>query len=303
MYKNNIFLIEKELSHMYDVNDVSVGYRYWFFKLLNVCLDIFKYENLPSSIPQREIELNLLLTGHCVVLADKKGGLFCPLSSIYNYDRYYQPTTAIFANPIVLDYRKYTDNEDCIIIYNNSLKDSIWYYKSDSSLYTFICRYARMLADVESTLNIYSVNSRVTSYPVTDDSSVTQSLKAFFKKLTHGERAIISDSSIVEKFRNIDIGRNNIKDGVNDWLIARDKILEMFYRDLGVKMYNSKKAQVNTEEVESNNQLLLISTDDMLNNRIEGFEKVNDMFGTDIKVSINPKFDVNEVKEINNNER
>jgi hypothetical protein len=62
-------------------------------------------------------------------------------------------------------------------------------------------------------------------------------------------------------------------------------------------MYNSKKAQVNTEEVESNNQLLLISTNDMLNERKAGIEKVNDMFGTDIQISINPKFDVNEVKK------
>lgn len=297
MKNNNIFLIEKELSRMYEVNDVAVGYRYWFFKLLNVCLDIFEYKNLPESLPQREIELNLLLTGHCTILADRKGGLFAPLSSVYGYDKYYQPTTAVFANPVIMDFRKYKDNEDCIIIYNSSLKDSIWYMKADSSLYTFLCRYARMLADIESTANIYSVNCRAASYPVSDDSSVTQSIKAFFKKLAMGQRAVISDSTIVEKFRNIDIGRGNMTDGINDWLIARDKILEMFYRDLGVKMYNSKKAQVNTEEVESNNQLLLISTNDMLNERKAGIEKVNDMFGTDIQISINPKFDVNEVKK------
>lgn len=296
---NNIFLIEKELSRMYEVNDVSVGYRYWFFKLLNVCLDIFEYENLPSSLPQREIELNLLLTGHCTILADNKGGLFAPLSSVFGFDKYYQPTDSVFANPVVLDFRKYKNNENCIIIYNNSLQDSLWYFKADSGLYTFIVRYARMLADIESTINIYTVNSRLDSYPVTDDQNVTNSIKAFFKKLAKGERAIISDSSIIEKFRNIDINRTSIKDGINDWLISRDKVLEQFYRDLGVKMYNPKKAQMNVEEVESNNQLLLISTNDMLKNRKEGIEKVNDMFGTDIKVSLNDKFNV----EVNNNER
>ena len=51
MKNNNIFLIEKELSRMYEVNDVAVGYRYWFYKLLNVCLDIFEYKNLPESLP------------------------------------------------------------------------------------------------------------------------------------------------------------------------------------------------------------------------------------------------------------
>lgn len=302
MMKDNLFLIEKKLNKMYDVDDVSIGFRYWFFKLLNICLDMFKYEDLPSSLPAREIELNLILTGHAVVLADKSGGLFTPLSSVYGFDKYYQPTDAVFANPVVMDFRKYKNDDNCVIIYNNSLKDSIWYMKSDGSLFSFISRYSRMLTDIESTISIYSVNSRLTSYPVTDDQNVTQSIKAFFKKLSMGKRAVISDSSIVNKFRNIDINHTSIKDGINDWLIARDKILEMFFRDLGVKMYNSKKAQVNVEEVESNNQLLLISTDDMLNQRRIGIEKVNDMFGTDIRVSLNEKFDISKVKEIQTNE-
>ena len=114
-----------------------------------------------------------------------------------------------------------------------------------------------------------------------------------------GKRAIVTDSSIIENFRNVDISKSNIKDGVNDWLIARDKILEQFYRDLGVRMNNPKKAQVNEEEIESNDQMLLISMDDMLKSRKEGIEKVNNMFGTNISVSINDKFIV---KGVNDNE-
>ena len=115
----------------------------------------------------------------------------------------------------------------------------------------------------------------------------------FFKNLVAGKRGIITDDTIIEKFRNIDINRSSIKDGVNEWLIARDKILEQFFREIGVQMYNPKKAQVTDDEVESNTQLLVISKDDMLNARKEGYEKVNDMFGCNIQVSINPNFDVN----------
>ena len=48
---NNIFQIDKELKSMYDVSDVMTGFRYWFYKLLNICLDIFDYDGLPSSLP------------------------------------------------------------------------------------------------------------------------------------------------------------------------------------------------------------------------------------------------------------
>ena len=291
----NIVKIQKDFDTLYDVADVKLGYNYWYFKLFNILLDLFEYDNLPQGLPQREIELNLLMTGHAVILSKSDGGLFTPLTSLYNFDEYYQPTRAIFANPVVKSALSYTIGKDCAIIYNNKLQDSLYYIKADGGLNTFVKRYARQLADVESTLNIYTVNARLTSYPVANDGNVMESLKLFFKKLTLGKRAIISDNSIIEEFRNVDINRSNIVDGVNDWLIARDKILEQFYRDLGVKMYNPKKAQVTDDEVESNTQLLMISTDDMLKERKAGIERVNNMFGTNIIVRLNPKYNIEEV--------
>lgn len=290
-----IFDISKRLDALYDVADVSKGFNYWFNKLLNVCLKIFDYENLPAGIPQREIELNLLLTGHAIIIANpqKPGELFTPLASIAGVSEYYQPTWAVFSNPVVKSSKRYIIDEDCVCIYNNSLQDSYWYIMSDGSMYSFIARYARQLADIESSINIYTVNTRITNIPVTDDNTVLESIKLFFKKWAMGKRAIVTDSSIVEKFRNVEVNSHNA-DGINDLLVARDKILEQFFRDIGVRMYNPKKAQIIESEVESNDQLLLISTDDMLKCRIEGIEKMNDMFGTNASVKLNPKFDIND---------
>ena len=297
----NIVKMNKYLKTMYDVSDVRRGYDYWYFKLLDLIINMFEYRNLPAGISKRDLELNLLITGHATIIAKKDGTLFTPLTSLYGYDEYYQPTKAVFANPVVITSKEYTIGEDCIVVYNNSLQDSIFYVKADSGLNTFIQRYARQLADIESTINIYTVNSRLTSIPVSNDNAVMESLKSFFKNLTIGKRAIVSDSSIIENFRNVDINRTGIKDGVNDWLIARDKILEQFYRDLGIRMTNQKKAQVNTDEVESNDQLLLISSDDMLKARKKGYEEANNMFGTSIEVRLNPLYDIKNVEGGNGN--
>lgn len=291
----DIFNLTKKLKRMYKVNDVSTGFNYWFFKLLNVIQNMFEYDGLPESLPAREIELNLLLTGHAAVVPTKDGGLFTPITSISGTSKYYQPTWAVFANPVIINTKKWVIDKDCIVIYNNSLQDSIWYIKSDSGLYTFIARYARQLADVESSINIYLVNTRATSMPVTDDNTVLQSIELFFKKLAAGERAVITDNNIIEKFRSVDINPHPLKDGINDLLIARDKILEQFYRDIGIRMYQPKKAQVTESELESNDQLLLINTDDMLNARKEGVERLNNMFGLDVSVRLNEKFDIKEV--------
>ena len=177
---------------------------------MNITLDLFEYTNTPPELPGREIELNLQFTGHAVVLQDKKNQLFTPITSIYGFDRYYLPTHAVFANPRVLDLRQYEIGKNCEVIYNSSLYNNIMYVESDGGLLSFLCRYARQLADIESTINIYTVNSRLTSIPVTDDQNVTNSIKAFFKKLAFGERAVVTDSNIIENFRNVDVNHSSV---------------------------------------------------------------------------------------------
>lgn len=279
-------------DRMYDVSRVKLNYDYWFFKILNILIDIFEYDNLPTGLESRDIELNLLMTGHAVFIPKPNGEINVFLTSLSGYDKNYQPTHAIWANPVINNSKTWELHKECEIVYNSRLKDYVFYLKSDASMMTFIGKYARLLADIESTIDIYIVNSRMTSIPATDDQNTAKSIKAFFRKLTLGERSIVTDSSIIPMFRNVDINKSNVADKINDWLIARDKILEMMFRDLGVRMYNPKKAQVNNEEIESNDQMLLISLDDMLKSRQEGFEAVNYMFGTDIIPKINPRFDI-----------
>lgn len=289
--------IKKILNTMYDVNNVENGYWYWFWKLYNIVVDMFDYDNLPEGISKENIENNLILLGHCSFIKKRDGKLFTPFSRVFDFDEYYQPTKMVYANPRIIDYKTYLIGQNCEVIYNTSMKYRVWNLKTDSGLFTFIARYARLLADIESTADIYIVNMRETSYPTADGEPTANSIKAFFDKLALGEKAVISDNSIINKFRTVDMGRPNPKDGINDLLIARDKVLEMFYRDIGVKMYNPKKAQVNEDELQVNNQLLLISLDDMLKARVEGLEKVNKMFDTNITVSLNSRFDVENFRE------
>lgn len=296
----NMREIKKMISSMYDVSNVENGYWFWFWKLYNIVIDIFSYDNLPERITKEDIENSLILLGHATVF-DRRGHLYSVFSRIYDFDYHYQPTKMVYANPRLVDAHIYTIGEDCEVIYNTSMKHRVWNLKVDSGLYTFIARYARQLADIEATLNIYTVNSRITSYPTADGDKMASSIKAFFDKIKLGQNAVIADDAIINRFRNVDINRSSIRDGVNDWLIARDKIFEQFLRDIGVRMNNPKKAQVNEEEIEANDQLLLISLDDLLLARQEGVDRVNNLFGTDIKVKINERFDISKNKEVETN--
>ena len=286
--------MEKDkLDVVYDNTKVLDGVYFWFNKLLSVCLDIFKYNNLPPYLPQKELETNLLLQrdGHALIFWTAKYGVVTCWSELYDYDIYYQPTKATYAQPVLGSGSKKI-GENCCVIYNNKLGHQVYTYYTDGGLRSFIGRYARMLADIDATIAIYTINKRVTDFPIAKNDKVKKSLTDFFKQLRSGKNAIISDECIIEGFKTIERGGDKSGDKLGDLLLAKEKILEGFFRDLGVRFYNPKKAQVTEDEVESNTQLLVINTSEMLESRQEGLKKVNEMFGTNITVELNEKFDV-----------
>lgn len=281
--------LELDIKSLYDVANVKIGFEYWWSKLFNILLSIFEYDGLPASLPQREIEIQLLTSGHCVVF-QKSRKLLTTFTSLYDFDVYYQPTKAVYAQPKIGSDNLVIDNYDNCIIYNSSLKDNIQGCYIDNSLLTFISRYARLLADTESTYNIYSVNSRITNYPIAKDDKVKSSLQKFFNAFKLGQHEIISDDKIIESFNVENFNGQSPKDGGINWLECRDKILEQFYRDIGVKFRNPKMSQMNVEEVESDEQVLLISLDDMLKCRQLGVEALNKKFDLNVSVKISDRF-------------
>lgn len=286
-----------KLKNMYDVANVWSGYKYWYDKLLAYCLNIFEYKGLPTSLPAKEIESNLLITGHCVAFVPKKrSDIYTCFTDLSGFDEYYNPTKATYAQP-KLGAGTLTLGENAVIIYNSDLQFSVLGQPIDGGLSTYLSRYARQLSDLESTINIKTVNERAPFMATADKDNVKDSVVDFFRKIILGERAVVTDSSIVPNLNAIDLGGKNSNEKIIDVILARDKILEQFYREIGVRFYQSKRAQVNTEEVSANNDMLLISLDDMLLARQEGIDKVNDMFGTSISVSINPAFIPKEPEE------
>lgn len=293
--------MEVDLNQMYDVSDVETGYRYWFSKLLSIVLSIFEWKGLPDSLPSREIEIQLILFGHCVVFV-KNGKLVTTHVDLYGIDDYYQPTNGTYAQPILGSSNLTLNGYDNILIWNSPLQDNVADYPVDNSLYTFIARYARRLADLESTSNNYAVINRAASFPVAKNDKVRQSIHKFLNALSLGKREIISDDAIIEGFKNEPFPKNSSVDDIIKWEDARDKVFEQFYRDLGVKFRNNKRAQMTDEEVEADDQVLLIALDDLQKAREKSIPDWLTKFGLNVSVELNPKFDINVFRGGNVNE-
>ena len=293
---------EKADEMIYSVESVPDGFRYWRTKLLNYCLGIFQWHGLPDSIPWRELESNLILTGHAVICRNSRTGELCvPITELSGFDEYYRPTYATYGNTLIpwkrLEFGINSEVIYCDRIQANILMDQY----PDSGLATFISRYARMLADIESTIDIELINNRNRSFMVAKSQEMAERLRDFQRRIGLGERSVITDEDLLEAFRNVDIVGARDSEGVNDLLIARDKILSMFFRDIGVKFQQEqKRAQLTEDEVEADEQLLLINVEQMLQERMEGCERVNRLFGLQLSVNINPAFDRKNRQEVKN---
>ncbi|MCM1265076.1 MAG: hypothetical protein NC200_02660 [Candidatus Gastranaerophilales bacterium] len=283
------------MRQIMDTANVVQGYYYWFDKLTAYCLNIFDYSNLPSTLRAKEIESNLILTGHCVFCRTKdlltsEYQLVSVQSELFGFDKYYNPTEAVYAQPRLLSKRLKLNAKDVCCIYNCDLENQVLGNEVDGSLYDFISRYARMLADVESTLSIKLVDLRAVNMPTSKDDNTRNSVQEFYNKIALGQRTVVSDSSIVSQLKNVELGKQTYSDSINDILIARDKIFELFMREIGVKFYQSKKAQVNVDEVVANDNMYIISIDDMLAKRKEGIKELNNKFDLNVEVKINEKW-------------
>ena len=281
---------------MYDVADVFGGFKYWFDKLLAYCLNIFEYKGLPETLPAKEIESNLILTGHAVVFKPRTtNDIYTCYTSLTGFDAYYNPTYATYTQPrlgsgmVALPNAKEKTTGVCI--YNCDLENSVLGTLIDGSLTTFISRYARQLADLESTQNMKAVNERTPFMATADDDNVRNSVSKFFRSIILGKREVVTDSTIVPHLNITTTTQATNGEKITDIIIARDKILEQFYREIGVRFYQTKKAQVNEEEVTANNDMLLISIDDLLTARKKGIEHINKLFGTSIEVKISDAFE------------
>lgn len=283
---------------LYDVAKVSQGCDYWFYKLLAYCLNIYEVDGLPESLPAREVMMNLILTGHAVIFKDK-GKLVTTKTTLYDFDLYYRPTKATYGN-VKLFSKTLNLGSDSEVVYLNKIQGNVLTNQAvDSGLATFISRYAKLLADVESTLSIYLVNMRLSAFPVAKTQAIKDNIIEFFRKLEAGERAVITDDLVIEAFKAVEIAGTRVNDRLNDIIIARDKILAMFFRDIGIKMEQPvKMAQLTDDEVNADDRLLVINVEDMLEEMKEGFERVNTMFGTGITIKISDRYK-KEVKEDN----
>lgn len=302
---DEISLINESFKSLYKATSVKNGFDYWCNILLNKCLNIFTYKNLPDSLPQEEIELRLILFGYAIIFKSEKdkskGQIVTSRGGISGIDKYYHATKAVYAQP-VLGSGNLKIDENCVIIYDSLIES---YGSQVGILRTMIKRYARIMADIESSIDTYAINTRAAYVNVVKNQQTADNIDIMRKKLELGENPVINEQSLIDSYRTLPYFGTQPQGTLDSLITARKNMLKTFLSEIGINFSQTKKERMITDEIESDTQILTINVNNMLDYRKKGIKKVNEMFNTKIEISINPDYlyfdEKGDIKNENNN--
>ena len=238
---------------------------------------MFDYEGLPETIPSRNLEIMLQLNGN-VFFTDVDGKHYVFTGGLGGEpDVYYERTIYTIANPALKISKQLKIDEEGVLIRNDSY---------GVGLLPIFQRYAALLAENEITMRLADINSRIMFLLSAADDRTKASAEKFLKDVNDGKLGVISDNAFLESLKVLPTAtQNSVR--LTDLIEFEQYLRAGWFNDLGINAnYNMKRESISPNEAQLNDDALLPFVDDMLEMRRIGFEKVNEMYGLDIKVNL-----------------
>lgn len=250
---------------------------------------MFIYENMPDTIPVRVLE-NMLQSYGRVVIAKHNGELYAykanptgTLNEYYEHDKYL----------ITNEHQKISkevklDAEGVLI-------------RSDSEMLgldKFLHQYLTFKVESNITILMNLILSRITNVIAVNDSDDASSVEKIYKDLIDGEFTSFQLDNLLSESNSIELGENNL-----DFtkIIEMDKYLKSEINGLlGMpENDNMKRSYISDTEINLQHQGSMYFVLNMLVERREGIERMNETFGTNVEVKLNPEWFgfIEEIKE------
>ena len=253
--------------------------------MLNQTLEMFEYDGLPETIPQKEIEILHQINASCIwAKVDDKlyvfhGGLGGVL------DEYYHPTRAVVSNPYLKFNKDMEIGKDCVVTFNDKLR---------YGLTPLFNKYSSLMAECDITFRFALVNARLPHLINADDDNTKDSADRVLQDIWDGKKlGVILSKKLLDKDGIFTREFGKMQSGnIKDLIELRQYLKSSWYMDLGIQSnYNMKRESLNSNETTMDESVLLPFIDDMLQSRKDGLEQVNKMFGTNISVKLSSSWE------------
>ena len=269
-------------SRDFDYMDKETNIKNTIAYMLNRTNAMFKYNNLPETIPSKELEILLQTNGFAIFLKIDNDFYVVNGGLGGEPDVYNRPTKATVSIP-ALNYNNTLDiNKDCIVISNDSC---------NVGLLPLFQRYAFILNENMITMILANINKRYTTLISANDDNTVRSAELFLKNIFDGKQGVIAENKL---FDSLKVNPNTDYRGtLRDLIEFEQYIKASFYNEIGLSAnYNMKKERITKEEFTTNSDSLYPLVDDMLNSRRRALEEINKLFDLDITVDFNSSWNI-----------
>lgn len=263
--------------------------EYWERSLFQRMRTLYRIEGLPEA-GAHQIQTDadafmwgLLHMGFLVMFNTKQYGLTFQPGTPAGVGLQYEPTSMTVATPYFNFSRPLLIGDECEIIKMTPDYQGIW---------DIITKYARELMLQEIAIRQSQVNARFAYAISVENNNQANTIRAMFERVANGDPYVIYNNNIKNKgvpnaeptvpWAQLD---RKLKENfiLPELLDGRRKILEDFYKEIGVPLPINKKERVNVAETN-------IAAAEGYNRRNvwkqcldESLKRCNRMYGTDLK--------------------
>lgn len=263
----------------YDPKDKERIQLMYIEEMLSRTNEMFEYTGLPETIPARNVELQIQTNGFAVVYKSSEGLL-------YTYgraglggklDRYEMPTKAVFAVAGVSESYDLIIDETCIVIPNDVT------YQGLMPMYR---HYSNLLTEAGISIRMALINTRAAFAISAQDDNTKESAELYLKRIENGDMGVIAELPFIEGLKAQPLYSSNGA-RIIDLIETAQYIKSNWYYEIGLQsVFNMKRESLNQAETNADNDTLIPLVDNMLKQRKIGWEKVNQLFGTNVTVDL-----------------
>ena len=255
-------------------------------RMKKIALSMFEWENLPSSMNARFIEMCLFYNGQAALLYDSDYGYINTMAADGGYINIYGLPTEIQCYSYRFNQRRtlyLTDtgeekDKECILVMNN--------YQRVPTCST-VNLFAYRLAEAQRTADV-NIKAQRTPLLLTTDQKQYFTLKKMYEEYDGNTPAIFADKNNItpDALKAFKTDAPFIAQNVMDY---KREIWNEFLTYMGISNLSEKRERLISNEVDSNNELVNLNLQALLVPRKEACKLFNEKYGLMGEKAINVK--------------
>ena len=242
--------------------------------MLTKTLSMFEYQDLPDSIPYRELEKLLQINGYAYI-TEVKGSLYAFSGGLGGVPDVYGNPTTITINNVALSYNETLNiKEDGVLISNDDLM---------IGLMPLLDKHNALLVENDINMVLSGYNNRMQTLISASDDRTKASAESYIDKLVGGDIAVIGENALFDGVKVQSASGGGVS--VSTMLEYHQYIKGTLNNEVGLSSaFNMKKERLITSEVEQGEDSLFPYVYNMMKCRLKAIELINSKYGTYIEI-------------------